>query len=115
MEVLHLGPYFTGEGAFRLEPHDGGTRVDNDWKCFPCSGKPIEAIVRLGWPLMRAAFDVAFAAGDDRSKAARDGHTGPDGQLRCPWSLSAPEYLDYRPRVGSASDHRLGSVRADDA
>ena len=23
---------------------------------------------------------------------------GPDGQLRCPWSLSAPEYLDYHDR-----------------
>src|SRR5215213_2739301 len=25
---------------------------------------------------------------------------GPDGKLRCPWSLSPPEYLDYHDREG---------------
>ena len=56
LEVLHLGPYFTGEGAFRLEPHHGGTRVTATEVFSPPGGKPIEAIVRLGLPLMRAAF-----------------------------------------------------------
>ena len=27
LEILHLGPYFTGEGAFRLLGHDGKTTV----------------------------------------------------------------------------------------
>ena len=27
LEVLHLGPYFTGVGVFRLEPASGGTAV----------------------------------------------------------------------------------------
>ena len=56
LEVLHLGPYFTGEGAFRLEPHHGGTRVIATEVFSLPGGKPIEAIVRLGLPLMRAAF-----------------------------------------------------------
>jgi hypothetical protein len=56
LEVLHLGPYFTGEGAFRLEPHQGGTRVTATEVFSLPGGKPIEALVRLGLPLMRAAF-----------------------------------------------------------
>lgn len=56
LEVLHLGPYFTGEGVFRLEPHHGGTRVTATEVFSLPGGKPIEAIVRLGLPLMRAAF-----------------------------------------------------------
>lgn len=56
LEVLHLGPYFTGEGAFLLEPHHGGTRVTATEVFSLPGGKPIEAIVRLGLPLMRAAF-----------------------------------------------------------
>jgi len=56
LEVLHLGPCFTGEGAFRLEPHHGGTRVTATEVFSLPGGKPIEAIVRLGLPLMRAAF-----------------------------------------------------------
>jgi hypothetical protein len=56
LEVLHLGPYFTGEGAFRLEPHHGGTRVTATEVFSLPGGKPIEAIVRLGLPLMRVAF-----------------------------------------------------------
>ena len=56
LEVLHLGPYFTGEGSFRLEPHGGGTRVTATEVFSVRGGKPIEAIVRLGLPLMRAGF-----------------------------------------------------------
>ena len=29
------------------------------------------------------------------TEPARDAVAGPDGRLRCPWGLSAPEYLDY--------------------
>jgi hypothetical protein len=56
LEVLHLGPYFTGEGAFRLEPHDGGTRVTATEVFFLRGGRPVEAIVGLGMPLMLAGF-----------------------------------------------------------
>jgi Polyketide cyclase / dehydrase and lipid transport len=56
LEVLHLGPYFTGEGAFRLEPHEGGTRVTATEVFSLPGGKPVEAIVRLALPLMRAGF-----------------------------------------------------------
>jgi hypothetical protein len=56
LEVLHLGPYFTGEGAFRLEPHHGGTRVTATEVFSLRGGRPVEAIVGLGMPLMRAGF-----------------------------------------------------------
>jgi hypothetical protein len=56
LEVLHLGPYFTGEGAFRLEPRDGGTRVTATEVFSLPGGRPVEAFVRLGLPLMRAGF-----------------------------------------------------------
>jgi Polyketide cyclase / dehydrase and lipid transport len=56
LEVLHLGPYFTGEGTFRLEPHHGGTWVTATEVFSLPGGKPVEAIVRLGLPLMRAGF-----------------------------------------------------------
>jgi DNA-3-methyladenine glycosylase I len=29
------------------------------------------------------------------AEPAREAMPGPDGRLRCPWGLSAPEYLDY--------------------
>jgi DNA-3-methyladenine glycosylase I len=29
------------------------------------------------------------------AEPAREATPGPDGRLRCPWGLSAPEYLDY--------------------
>jgi DNA-3-methyladenine glycosylase I len=29
------------------------------------------------------------------AEPAREAIPGPDGRLRCPWGLSAPEYLDY--------------------
>ena len=28
LEILHLGPYFTGEGVFKLSGHAGGTTVE---------------------------------------------------------------------------------------
>ena len=56
LEVLHLGPYFTGEGTFRLDPHHGGTRVTATEVFSLPGGKPVEAIVRLGLPVMRAGF-----------------------------------------------------------
>jgi hypothetical protein len=57
LEVLHLGPYFTGEGVFRLERADGGTVV----RCIevfrvPC-GKPVEMMIRVALPVMQRALE----------------------------------------------------------
>jgi hypothetical protein len=56
LAVLHLGPYFTGEGVFRLEPSDGGTRVIATEIFRLPGGKPVEAFVRLGLPIIRMGF-----------------------------------------------------------
>lgn len=56
LEVLHLGPYFTGPGVFRLEPETGGTAI----RCvelFDLPGAAVtEPLARLALPLMRAGF-----------------------------------------------------------
>lgn len=65
LEILHLGPYFTGPGVFRLEPagdadggesDQGGTTI----RCielFDLPGGPVtETLARLALPVMRQGF-----------------------------------------------------------
>ena len=60
LEVLHLGPSFTGEGVFRLEARGMGTTV----RCVELFGLPLapltEPFGRLLLPLMRAGFGVSL-------------------------------------------------------
>ncbi|MCW2811181.1 MAG: hypothetical protein JWP61_1639 [Friedmanniella sp.] len=56
LEVLHLGPYFTGEGVFALDPVDGGTRVRCTEMITVPGGRAAEAAVRLLLPAMRLGF-----------------------------------------------------------
>ena len=56
LEVLHLGPYFTGEGVFQLKPADGGTAVRCTEVFRVPGGKPIEVMIRAALPLMRRAL-----------------------------------------------------------
>ena len=61
LEVLHLGPYFTGPGVFRLEPSAGGTKI-SCVELFDLPGAPLtEPIARLALPLMRSAFRQSLA------------------------------------------------------
>jgi hypothetical protein len=57
LEVLHLGPYFIGEGVFQLQPAGGGTAV----RCVEVfrvpGGKPVEAIIGAALPIMRRALE----------------------------------------------------------
>jgi hypothetical protein len=57
LEVLHLGPCFTGEGVFQLKQADGGTDV----RCIEVfrvpGGKPVEVIIRAALPFMRRALE----------------------------------------------------------
>jgi len=56
LEVLHLGPYFTGEGAFRVAAEGGGTRITATEVFSLPGGRVVEAPLRLALPLMRIGF-----------------------------------------------------------
>ena len=56
LEVLHLGPYFTGEGVFRLRGYDGKTTVSCMEVFSLPGGRPVEWVARLVLPLLRAGF-----------------------------------------------------------
>jgi hypothetical protein len=56
LEVLHLGPYFTGRGVFRLEPSENGTLARATEVFRVPGGKPVEILVRLVLPFMRIGF-----------------------------------------------------------
>jgi hypothetical protein len=62
LEVLHLGPYFTGEGAFRVEPIENGTRITATEMFSLPGGRPVEAPVRLALPIMRRGFEASLRA-----------------------------------------------------
>lgn len=57
LEILHLGPYFTGEGVFRLTGHDGRTTVTcTEVFSVPGGGRLVEWLARLTLPALRAGF-----------------------------------------------------------
>ncbi len=56
LEVLHLGPYFTGPGVFTVRPVAGGTRIECV-ELFDLPGGSItELPARLLLPVMRTGF-----------------------------------------------------------
>lgn len=60
LEVLHLGPYFTGEGVFRVEPQGTGTRiVATEVFSVPASALT-ERLGTLLLPLMRVGFRASL-------------------------------------------------------
>jgi hypothetical protein len=62
LEVLHLGPYFTGEGAFLLERVGAGTRITATEVFSLPGGRGTEAVVRLALPIMRRCFEASLWA-----------------------------------------------------
>ena len=60
LEVLHLGPYFTGEGVFRLEDHDGGTRIVCTELFSVPGGGLVEGMASLALPVMRAGLTFSL-------------------------------------------------------
>jgi hypothetical protein len=56
LEILHLGPYFTGEGVFRLTGHDGKTMVLCTEVFDLPGGRLVEWLGRLALPALRAGF-----------------------------------------------------------
>lgn len=60
LEVLHLGPYFTGEGVFQLSGDETSTRV-RAVELFTVPGGPLpNRLVRLALPLMRIGFTASL-------------------------------------------------------
>jgi hypothetical protein len=60
LEVLHLGPYFTGEGAFRVEAVGERSRITATEVFSLPGGRVAEAVVRLALPVMKAGFQVSL-------------------------------------------------------
>ena len=64
LEILHLGPYFTGPGVFRLEPAHGaggGTTIRCTELFNLPGGRVTEPLVRLALPIMRLGFRQSLA------------------------------------------------------
>ena len=62
LEVLHLGPYFTGEGVFTLRGHAGGTTVDCT-ELFTVPGWRLgEGLATLALPILRVGFARSLQA-----------------------------------------------------
>ena len=60
LEVLHLGPYFTGEGVFHLTGDEATTRV-RAVELFTVPGGPLtNRLVRLALPVMRIGFTASL-------------------------------------------------------
>ena len=62
LEILHLGPYFTGEGAFRLLRHNGRTTVSCTEVFSILGGRPVEWLVRLAVPALRVGLARSLRA-----------------------------------------------------
>ena len=62
LEILHLGPYFTGEGVFRLVGQDGRTKVLCTEVFSIRGGRPIEWLAGLATPVLRAGFGRSLRA-----------------------------------------------------
>ncbi|GAA2110588.1 SRPBCC family protein [Microlunatus panaciterrae] len=70
LEVLHLGPVFTGEGEFRLTTEPGGTRITGT-EVFRLPGGPLsEAAARLLLPLLRWGLGRSLRTLGDRIEQA---------------------------------------------
>ena len=62
LAVLHLGPYFTGEGSFKVLPAAAGARLVCTEVFSVPGGAPVEALLRLALPVMRRAFAASLGA-----------------------------------------------------
>lgn len=62
LEILHLGPYFTGEGVFRLTGHDAKTTISCTEVFSLPGGRPVEWLAQFALPVMRAGFAHSLRA-----------------------------------------------------
>jgi hypothetical protein len=61
LEVLHVGPYFTGVGVFRVESNSDGARVECVEVFDLPGGTPVEALAKAAVPLMRGVLTRTLA------------------------------------------------------
>lgn len=71
LEVLHLGPYFTGVGVFRVEPVSAGTRISAVEVFDLPLGRLTEPMLRVALPGMRRGFTASLAKLASLSEAAQ--------------------------------------------
>jgi hypothetical protein len=71
LEVLHLGPYFTGVGSFRLTAHGEQTTVSCTEIFSVPGGRLVEWPIRLSLPALRAGFARSLRALGAITEAAR--------------------------------------------
>jgi hypothetical protein len=62
LEILHLGPYFTGEGVFRLIGQGGKTTVSCTEVFAIPGGRVVEGPARLALPALRAGLARSLRA-----------------------------------------------------
>jgi hypothetical protein len=72
LEILHLGPYFTGEGVFHLRDQGGRTRVTCTELITVPGGPLTNALVRLLLPLMRLGFGRSLGQLAGLTEGGRD-------------------------------------------
>jgi len=60
LAVLHLGPYFTGEGSFKVFTDPAGTRLVCTELFTVPGGAPVEAVLRLALPVLRRGFAASL-------------------------------------------------------
>jgi hypothetical protein len=60
LAVLHLGPYFTGEGSFKVVPTLSGARLVCTEVFSVPGGAPVEGVLRLALPVMRRGFAASL-------------------------------------------------------
>lgn len=60
LEVLHLGPWFTGEGVFSLRDEGGRTRVACTELVTVPGGPLPDRLVRLALPALRLGFRLSL-------------------------------------------------------
>ena len=60
LAVLHLGPYFTGEGSFKVFSDPVGARLVCTEVFSVPGGAPVAALLRLALPVMRRGFAASL-------------------------------------------------------
>ena len=60
LAVLHLGPYFTGEGSFKVLPDPAGCRLVCTEVFAVPGGAVVESVLRLALPVMRRGFAASL-------------------------------------------------------
>ena len=97
------GPLFHRGGRLSAGAARWGHPGDRDRGLFPAGRETGGGDRPAGLPLIGQASVAAFEALRPSPRAAHDGcGTWSRRPARCPWSLSAPEYLDYHDESGAS-------------